>query len=200
MSIALLSDVKTALSVSGSGDDALLAELQASADSFVETYCGRIFAGGTFTEDHPGGGHLLFLANFPVASVSVVKVDATRAFPAESARPAGDYVVHANRGVIELLDGTFVPTLPGWNVGADAFPGAVRVIYTTATGAVPAAIGRAYADLIGHWYRQAKTHAATGQLNVGESAGVTYPWGQSTGMRIPESALALLRPFRVPAM
>jgi len=200
MPIDTLADVKTSLAVSGSGDDALLAELQASADSFVETYCGRIFVGGTFTEDHPGGGHLLFLKNFPVSAVSSVKVDATRAFPSESLVAAGEYMVHADRGVIELLDGTFVPTLPGWNVGADAFPGAVRVVYATATGAVPAAICRAYADIIGHWYRQAKTHAATGQLNVGESAGVTYPWGQSTGMRIPESALALLRPFRNPVV
>ena len=200
MPIALLSDVKIALAVSGSGDDALLAELQTAADSFVETFCGRSFSGGTFIEDHPGGGRLLFLANFPVAGVSSLKVDATRVFASDSLIPASAYVVHANRGVIELLDGTFVPTLPGWNVGADAFPGAVRVVYTTATGAVPAAIARAYADLIGHWYRQAKTHAATGQLNVGESAGVTYPWGQSTGMRIPESALALLRPFRNPVV
>ena len=181
MPIDALADVKISLAVSGTGDDALLAEIQSAADSFVETFCGRSFSGGTFIEGHPGGGHLLFLTNFPVAGVSSVKVDATRAFASDSLIPASAYVVHADRGVIELLDGTFVPTLPGWNVGPRAFPGAVQVIYTTATGAVPAAIARAYAELIGHWYRQTKTHAATGQLNVGASAGVTYPWGQSTG-------------------
>ena len=70
MTIDSLSDVKTALGISGSGDDALLTELQTAADSFVESFCGRVFDGGTFTEDHPGGGHLLFLKNFPVASVT----------------------------------------------------------------------------------------------------------------------------------
>ena len=200
MAIKILSDLKLNLGVSGSGDDALLTQLQEAADSFVETTCGRTFAGGTFTEDHPGGGHLLFLKNFPVTAVSSVKVDATRVFAAESLMVATRYVVHADRGVIELLDGTFIPTLPGWNVGAAAFPGAVRVVYTTATGAVPAAVSQAYADLVGHWYRQTKTHVSTGQLNLGESGDTIYPWGQSSGFNIPSGVLALLRPFRSPVV
>jgi len=200
MPLDTLANVKLGLAIAGSGDDAMIAQLQASADSFVETVCGRNFNGGTFTEDHPGGGHLLFLKNFPVTAVSSLKVDATREFPAESLIPASNYVVHKNRGVIELLDGTFVPTLPGWNVGPDAFPGAVRVVYTTATGAVPAAVLQAYADLVGHWYRQSKTHAATGQLNIGFSGETSYAWGQSTGYKIPDAVLALLRPFRMPVV
>ena len=200
MPLDTLSNVKLGLAVTGIGDDALLAQLQASADSFIETACGRNFGGGTFTEDHPGGGHLLFLKNFPVAAVGSIKVDATRVFPADSLVPAVDYIVHADRGVIELLDGNFIPTLPGWNVGRDAFPGAVRVVYTLATGAVPAAVLQAYTDLVGHWYRQAKTHAATGQLNLVESGGTVYPWGQSSGFKIPGGILALLRPFRSPVV
>ncbi len=200
MPLATLSDVKTALAVADSADDPMIAQLQTAAESFVESVCGRNFGGGTFTEDHPGGGHLLFLKNYPVTAVASVKVDATRGFAADSLLPAAGYAVHADRGVIELLDGTFVPTLPGWNVGADAFPGAVRVVYSTATGAVPAAVTQAYADLIGHWYRQAKTHAATGQLNIGQSGDTTYPWGQSSGFRLPAGVLELLRPFRSPAI
>ena len=198
MPLDTLPDVKVLLGVSGSGDDILLAQLQEAADSFIETYCGRSFVGGTFTEDHPGGGHLLFLKNFPATAVSSLKVDATRVFPTESLIPAARYVVHADRGVIELLDGTFVPTLPGWNVGAAAFPGAVRVVYTTATGAVPAAVCQAYSELIGHWYRQTKTHAATTQINIVQTGDIIYPWGQSSGFKIPEGVLALLRPFRSP--
>ena len=200
MAIDTLAAVKTILCVTGTADDDLLTELQAAADSFVGIFCGRSFEGGAFVEDHPGGGRLLFLRNYPVIALTSVKVDAAREFAADSLVPAVRYAVHADRGVIEMIDGTFVPTLPGWNVGPDAFPGAVRVAYTTATGAVPAAVRRAYADLIGHWFRQSKTHAATGQQNVTGCAGTTYPWGQSTGYRMPESVLALLRPFRVPAM
>ncbi len=200
MAIQILSDLKVHLGVTGTADDALLTQLQGAADSFVDTACGRSFVGGTFTEDHPGGGHLLFLKNFPVAAVSSLKVDATRVFAADSLLAATRYVVHADRGVIELLDGTFIPSLPGWNVGADAFPGAVRVVYSAATGAIPAAVSQAYSDLIGHWYRQTKTHVSTGQLNLVESAGTVYPWGQSSGFKIPEGVLALLRPFRSPVI
>lgn len=200
MPLDTLSNVKVSLAIAGTGDDALIAQLQAAADSFLETVCGRNFTGGTFAEDHPGGGHLLFLKNYPVTALGSLKVDATREFAADSLIPATRYVVHADRGVVELLDGTYVPTLPGWKMGAGAFPGAVRVIYTTATGAVPAAVLQAYADLVGHWYRQAKTHAATGQLNLGQSGDTIYPWGQSSGFKIPEGVLALLRPFRLPVV
>ncbi len=200
MAIETLSNVKVALAVVGSADDALLTQLQLAADSYVETICGRNFNGGTFIEDHPGGGHLLFLNNYPVTGISSVKVDATRLFPADSLLPATRIVLHAERGVIQLLEDTFIPKLPDRNVGTDAFPGAVRVVYTTATGMVPAAICRAYADLVGHWYRQAKTHAATGQLNIGQSGDTTYAWGQSNGFKIPEGILALLRPFRTPVV
>ena len=39
--------------------------------------------------------------------------------------------------VIEYLDGTFIPSLPGWNPGGGAFPRAVKVVYTTDDEAVP---------------------------------------------------------------
>lgn len=200
MPLNTLANVKVGLDINGSADDAMLAQLQAAADSFVEMTCGRNFNGGTYTEDHPGGGSLLFLMNFPVVSIATVKVDATRQFASDTILPSSRYVVHADRGVIELLDGTFIPTLPGWNVGPASYPGAVRVSYGTATGAVPAAVSQAYAELVGHWYRQAKTHAATGQLNISQSGDTIYPWGQSTGYRIPPGVLALLKPFRSPVV
>ena len=52
-----------------------------------------------------------------------------------------------------------------------------------------------------HWYREAKTHAATGQLNVGTAAdGTVYPWGQSSGYRLPPAVLQLLDLERVPVV
>lgn len=204
MPIDTLANVKQALAVSGSGDDDLIEQLQGAADSFIETFCGRAFAGGTFTEYHPGGAKVLFLDNYPVSGVSEVRVDAGREFDPTTAIPEDRYVLHPARGVVESTDGPFVPSLPGWDVPADAFPNAVRVEYTTATGQIPAAVGRAYAELVGHWYRQTKTAAATGQLNVIEQPDVggttVYPWSQSLGYRIPEGVKELLRPFRGPTV
>lgn len=167
-------------------DDALLVELQAAAESFAASYTGRDFAGGSFAETHPAAGNAVFLRNFPVASVTAVQATG------EQPRPPSGYAVHAERGVVEALGAPFPR-------GAE-----VSVTYTAATGQVPAAVRQAVAELVGHWLREAKTHAATGQLNVASTtaAGATtaYPWGQSTGYRVPPGVLALLRPFRCPVI
>lgn len=204
MALVTLSDVKTHLGITTSADDALLALLQGSADDFVEQYCGRSFAGGSFTEDHPGGARMAFLRNYPVTAVTSVKVDPNRAFGSETTLDTADYFVHADRGVVEALDGPFVPSRPGWRVASDDFPGVVRIAYTTATGQVPAAVTRAYAELVGHWYRQVKTHSALtflNQLQQTTSGVVTeYPWGQSGGFRVPAGVLQLLERYRVPGV
>ena len=204
MSIDTLANVKQAIAVTGTADDALLTQLQAAADSFVETFCRRTFAGGTFTEFHPGGAKVLFLTNYPVAAVASVRVDAGRQFDPSTALPADRYVVHPARGVVESTDGPFIPSLPGWEVPADAFPDAVRVEYTAATGQVPPVVCRAYAELIGHWYRAAKTAEATGQVNVvevpGANGATVYPWRQSLGYKVPDGVKELLAAFRGPAV
>jgi hypothetical protein len=129
-----------------------------------------------------------------------VKVDAARAFGAETVLDPSRYFVHAERGVIEHLDGRFVNSWTG-----DA-PGTVRVVYEVATGCVPAAVCRAYAELIGHWFRQAKTAAATGQTNVlstwdsGGTLQAAYPWGQAGGFKVPDGVVQLLAPYRDPAV
>lgn len=203
MPLDTLANVKTALGVTGTGDDALLTQLQAVADSFVETFCGRSFAAGPFTEYHPGGGRVVFLTNYPVAAVSSVRVDPDREFAAETEVPADDYVVHSARGAVEYRHGPFVPMVFEWAVRTDQFPEAVRVTYT-ATGVVPATVCQAYSELIGHWFREAKTNVATGQLNVSEVPGTggstVYPWGQSYGYKIPPGVKELLTPFRVPSL
>jgi hypothetical protein len=204
MPLDTLANVKLTLGVTGTADDALLTQLQTVADSFIETHCGRNFLGGTFTEFHCGGGQLLFLNNYPVLAVSEIRVDAEREYGPETIVPADRYVVHTARGVVECRDGPFVPALPGWEVPPDAFPQAVKVVYTVPTASVPQAVCCAYSTLIGHWFRQAKTHAATGQLNVIETpsanGATVYPWGQSMGYHVPASVKELLAPFRVPAM
>ncbi len=198
MPLDTLENVKLTLNIDAETDDDLLTALQSAADSFVETYCGRIFTGGSFSEDHPGGSRTIFLKNYPLDAVESVKVDANRSFTAASILDVSRYTIHAERGVIEALEGPFLAD----RASANAFPNAVRVSYSTPTNAVPSAVKRAYAELIGHWYRQAKTAAATEQANVLQKTDGTtvteYPWGQSGGFRLPIPVKQVLDLFRVP--
>src|SRR5258706_6707770 len=100
MSLDTLANVKTRLGVTTSGDDTLVSLLMDSADAWVANYCGVNFAGGTFTEYFPGNVESLQLANFPVASVTGVKVDPAQAFGADTVVATTSYVVHVERGVI----------------------------------------------------------------------------------------------------
>ena len=195
MALDTLANVKTALLVTGTTDDAVLTRLMDVAESFLAEYTGRAFAGGTFIETLPAGGSLLFLANYPVASVTSIRVDAARQFGAETELAADTYVVHADRGVIESLTGPFLP--------CGEWPAAAQVTYTTATGAVPPAVLEAFSELVGHWYRQAKTNADAGflmltELTTGGTDTKGYSWSLTSGLGLPPGVLELLAPFRVP--
>src|SRR5438552_19155157 len=109
MSLDTLANVKTRLGITTSADDALLGLLQNSADQWISNYCGRDFGGGTYTEYHPGGSEFIHLRNFPVQSVSSVKVDPGQVFAAGTAWSPTAYVVHNERGVIQSVVGPFAP-------------------------------------------------------------------------------------------
>lgn len=189
MALLTASDL-TAAVAAPSGDAALVARVAAAADQTIRRYLGRDFTAGPFTEYHSGGTRLLFLAQYPVAAVTSLRVDSLRIFPTASERPTASYQVHADRGVVENLDGPF----------GSRRPGTVQVVYTATTD-VPDTVKQATLLLAEHWYREAKTHAATGQLNIGTAAdGAVYPWGQSSGYRLPPAVLQLLKLERVPAV
>lgn len=196
MALDTLANVKLALGISGSTDDSLLTQLQAAADGFIAMHCGRSFEGGVFVEQHAGGRRLLMLRNYPVSGITSVEVDPARLFGSGTTVDASVYFLHAERGVVESLTGPFVP---GGSGRAEAFPGAVRVTYTTAS-TVPAAVARAYAELVGHWYRQVQSHVALGQtdqLSQFENGILTeFPKGLSEGFALPAGVVELLRPYR----
>jgi hypothetical protein len=204
MAIDTLSNLKLHLNVTGSGDDTRLTALQSAAEAFIESHLNRSFAGGTFVEYHPGGRRVLMLRNYPVTAVTSLKVDATYTFGADTVRPASDYVLHADRGLVEALHGAFLPPRPGFRLVLEDHPRSVQVTYTTAADAAPTDIKRALAELVGHWYRQANTHLAlthTDKLTVTDGTTVTaYPWGVSGGFRSPPHVLALLANYRVPTV
>ncbi|HKB05013.1 MAG TPA: phage head-tail connector protein [Gemmataceae bacterium] len=206
MSLDTLANVKARLGIATSSDDTLLGLLQDSADQAVANYCNRDFAGGTFTEYHPGGSEFVHLRNFPVDSVTSVKVDASRVFGAETVVPASDYVVHADRGVIQSVAGPFLPRdRPGlvnaevrtWTRG----PRVVQVVYATLTGQVPADVKEAYARLVGYWYRKVKTDVAANFQDVQQQKyGDTFVifGADGTPAGLPAEVRELLGPYRVP--
>jgi len=201
MALDTLANVKSVLSITVATDDTMLTQLMDAADSFVEEHTGRSFEGGAFTETHPGGSDKVFLQNFPVAAITSLRVDPDRAFGSETERDPTTYVVHADRGVIESLTGPF---LQPYRKGSDDWPESVQAIYNTATGSVPNAVKQAYSDLIGHWYRLAKTHSDANFLLLTElddgTTVKTYSWSLTRGLTIPPGVLELLKGFRVPSI
>ncbi|QEL14728.1 phage head-tail connector protein [Limnoglobus roseus] len=195
MPIDTRSNVKMMLGITTDDDDDFLDRLMGAADAFIVSHCGRSFTGGAFTEYHPAGGRVLFLANFPISTVTGVKVDPSGAFGAETLLGADAYALLADRGVLTARGGAFG--------GSGDGPVAVQVVYETATDAVPLPVSRAYAELVGIWYRQAKTAAHLGQLNLisQEEGGMetTYASG-ANGFRVPATVLQLLELYRVPPM
>ena len=204
MSLDTLANVKARLGITTAADDTLIGLLQDSADAAVANYCNRDFEGGTFTEYFPGGSEFLPLRNFPVTAVTSVKVDPAHAFGADTVVPATAYVVHSERGVIQTLGGPFLPGPRRGLVNADvrgwaAGPRAVQVVYTTATGQVPADVREAYARLVGHWYRQVKTEAAANFQNLAQQKyGDTFVIFGKPADGLPADVTGLLAPYRVP--
>lgn len=202
--IDTLDNLKLALRVATTVDDDRLTQLAGAAEAFIAAHCGRTFGGGGFTEYFAGGQRTLFLANWPIGGVTGVKVDADGGFAAETLRPAAGYIVLADRGLIQNRGGPFLPPVAGARGRDTDFPWAVQVAYTTPTNAVPSAVQRAYADLVGHWYRTANTHFELNQTaKLTQTAGGTitaYPWGVSGGFKVPKGVLELLALYRVPVL
>lgn len=206
MSLDTLANVKARLGVSGSADDSLLTLLQASADDFIKNWCERDFEGGTFTEYHSGGSAFVYLRNYPVTSITAVKVDPSGAFGSESVIPSSAYVVHTDWGVIQSLGGPLLPRAGHGLVSNDiAFwsrgPRVVQVVYATAAGAVPNDVKEAYARLVGSWYRRVKTESAVNFLDVsqqrfGDAVLSFAPLAASP----PDDVRGLLAPYRAPRL
>jgi len=206
MSLDTLANVKTRLGITGTSDDTFIGLLQDSADSAIANYCCRDFEGGTFTEYFPGGSEFVHLRNFPVSSVTSVKVDASRTFGSETVVSTSDYVVQTDRGVIQSVAGPFLSSKRDGLVNSDISiwtrgPRVVQVVYTTATSSVPNDVKEAYARLVGHWYRKVKTEVASSFVNVSQQKfGETFQIFSNGGPEFPEDVVRLLAPYRVPLM
>jgi len=206
MSLDTLANVKARMGVSTSADDALLALLQDSADQFIENWCERHFEGGTFTEIHPGGSPYLHLKNYPVATVTSVKVDVSYGFGSETIVPSSAYVVHTERGVIQSLGGSWLSTPRTGLLNQDVRdrtggPRVVQVVYTVTTNEVPADVKEAYARLIATWYRRVKTESGNNFQNVAQQKlGDTFVIYTTVDGSLAAEIRVLLAPYRTPRL
>ena len=204
MSLDTLANVKTRLGISGSGDDTLLGLLQNSADKFIENWCDRNFEGGTFTEYHPGGSEFVHLRNFPVTSVTSVKLDPNYVFGSDTLVSSSSYVTHTDWGVIQSLAGPFLPRSREGLVNSEIRiwtrgPRVVQVVYATATSAVPNDVKEAYARLIGSWYRRVKTESSVSFIDLrAQDFGDMSVSYAGTPEGLPDDVLHLLAPYRAP--
>jgi len=171
-----LANVKSLLMVTVTTDDALLTKLMDGADAYVGLFTGRAFEGGTFTETHSAGHDVVFLQNFPLTALTSVKVDPLRAFGAETVRDPTTYIVLGHRGLIRSLVGPFLPP----------------------------PVKEAFGQLVGHWYRQAKTFADQGhQMLLERTSGAdtkTWSWSLARGLLVPPVVHQLLAPYRIPTV
>ncbi|MCX7699754.1 MAG: phage head-tail connector protein [Gemmataceae bacterium] len=200
MPVDTLTNVKTRLGISTSADDGLLGLLMDSAERWIAEYTGRNLAGGTFTEYFPGQVEWLCLANFPISSVTSVKVDASGAFGPDSLLSPTDYVIHAERGVIQSRRGPFLAASRNGLVNADRstwtrHPRAVQVVYSV-TAPVPDDVKHAHALLVGHWYRRVKTQAAAGFQNLGHQRYGEIDVSYQQDGSIPDEVASLLARYR----
>lgn len=90
MAILSVSDVKTYLGISGSGEDSFLTVALASAEAAIKSYTRRCIEQTTYTEYHHGNGlRVLYLRNTPVQSITSVSVDSVGYFGQGDSTPFG---------------------------------------------------------------------------------------------------------------
>lgn len=120
--IATLAQMKAELGITDAQDDAVLTSWMKGLQARFEDYCERKFLRTEDCEEfHDGGTTQVCLERFPVESISSIRVDLDREFPASTELDAVDYVVNLKRGSIFYT----VSEIP-WPAGRQS----IRVVYT----------------------------------------------------------------------
>ncbi len=206
MPLDTLANVKSRIGVTSSSDDTLLNTLIDTASAQINSICNRSFNGGTFTEYFDANPLVFQVANWPISTVTSVKVDPTRNFGAETVVPTDRYVVHPERGSIELVGGRLLMPLLGTLVNEDRldaprYSRMVQVVYTTST-TVPDEIKQATARLVLYWYQKVKTESAASYQSLSQQrySDVFVSFQNTNDLGIPVDVLNLLALFRTPVL
>ena len=151
MAYASLTDIKTHLGISGSGDDTFLTNLQGQMDSVIDSFCNRPdgFDSATHTEYLDGGGvSTLILRNTTIASITSVHDDLNRSFDSGSLIASGDYNFIADTGELNLEKGGLDNSSAIFQNGR----GNVKIIYVGGYSSAPSDIELAEIMLVGKYF------------------------------------------------
>lgn len=159
--------------------DVLLQDLTKRLSAWVEQYCDRKFAKGTYTEQHDGDGtDVLTVAHWPIISVASLYDDPDRLFGAGTLIAPADYVIYKDQGKIQLDGLVFARGLQN-----------VKVTYDAGYAEIPPDLQQAVCELIADRFRN-KEHQGLRSLSVG-----AYSIG-FTEAELPEEVRAVLDGYR----
>ena len=150
MPILTLADIKTHLSVPNASEDVILQSIVDASDSYVASYCDRIFDEATYTEYLDGPGKTkITLEQYPVTAITEINYDPSGVFGADTVLDSTEYTFTSGGEVI------FRYTAPKGHK-------ALKVIYTAGYTTIPTDLNRAGVLLAEFWYR----HRARGEIGV----------------------------------
>lgn len=177
-----LSDAKSALSITGSDQDAKIATWIDQASAAISTYCGRVFAVEQVEEViRPSYGCVgLVLARFPVISIaSIIEGEATLT--------SDDYEANLSSGTVDRI----------WsNRYACWSRDPVVVTYTAGFASIPADVQRACIVTLQHIQSNAgrdMTLRSSATTDI-----LSESWFAPSSDALPPEVASLVAPYRVP--
>lgn len=189
--LVTVADVKTALNIPGSGEDARLALLVTQTSAEVEKFCRRVFAQSTLTEYPRLQGtqaEYISLARPPVTKPITslyISTALPRVYDASTLLVEGtDFFVDSDSGVIRLVH----------PVAAAVLDEAAKVVYQGGFATIPADLARAVVELIA-------AKLVKGREKQYHLASTTSPEGAVGGIRFDDltpDAERILESYRLP--
>lgn len=168
------------------GDQKLVEHLITAASKFANNFTSRklarrTYAGETDDEVYDGtGSGVLYLRQFPIASITAIYEDADRAWGADTEIDSASYTFYPNRGKVVFDSILFI------------WPRSVKVGYVAGYTPVdtPEDLAQAIFIIVDYWYKRMSDHG-WGVTAVGvESKRIAYQLG------VPNQAKEILKMYR----
>ena len=188
MAYASLTDIKTQLGITGSGEDTFLGNLRTQCGKAIDNYCDRPdgFASGTWTHYLDGGGvSTLLLRNTTITSITSVHDDINRAFGSDSLIASTSYNFIADTGELNLETSNIISQPTGIFQNGT---GNVKVIYVGGYSSIPDDIQLAEIILVSKYFNLRRSAGITNMTAGGLSLGFDHGF--------PQEAKDLLSKYR----
>ena len=179
--LTTIADVKVLTGVA-TADDAVTQTLITKASVFANNYTGRILAQQTFTEIYDGdGSDILFLDNYPIASVTTVHQDSDRAFGSDTLVAATDYLTYADNRKLVSIGTTWFKDVQ-----------TIKVVYVAgyAIGSIPEDLVNAVTMLVDFWGKEYDKHRFGVSSTGTDTNRITYE------KNIPGEIKEMLNPYK----